>query len=64
MLVIFLIPVLETVNKPLGTSSVIENTDLNSGSSKQGNARLASVLSNCVVPILWSTPLSSLYLDR
>ena len=47
-----LIPVLETVNRPFGTFNVIANIALNSGSSKQGKALLASVLSNCVVPIL------------
>ena len=44
--------------------SEIENTDLNSGSSKHGKALLASVLSNCVVPILCSIPWLSRYLER
>src|SRR5262249_15134890 len=42
------------------TASVTLNTALKAGSSQQGNARRASVASNCVAAIVRDTPLGSL----
>ena len=44
---------LEYAASPAGATSVTVNVALNDGSSKQGNARRASVASNCVVAIVW-----------
>ncbi len=55
---------LDTAVSSAGTTSVMPNTALKSGSSQQGKARRASVASNCVVAITWSTPASSVKVLR
>ena len=49
----------EIASSPSSTTSVTPNTALRSGSSQHGNARRASVDSNCVVAIVRVTPASS-----
>ncbi len=49
----------EIARSPSCATSVTPNTALRSGSSQHGNARRASVDSNCVVAIAWLAPASS-----
>src|SRR6516165_3238153 len=46
----------DTEVRPAGTTKVTANVALNVGSSKHGNARRASVASNCVVAIVCVVP--------
>ena len=55
---------LEITVRPSATVIVIENTALNSGSSRQGNARRQSVDCIWVVAITCSTPSPSMKVDR
>ena len=52
--------VLDTAVRAGSMTSVTAKTALNAGSSQQGNARRASVASNCVAAIVRDTPLGSL----
>jgi hypothetical protein len=56
--------VLEIAVNDGSTIKVVANTALKSGSSQQGNARRASVASNCVAAIEWVVPALSLYVLR
>src|SRR5690242_19203568 len=56
--------VFETAVRAGSIASVTANTALNDGSSQHGNARRASVASNCVAAIMRDTPLGSLYTER
>ena len=56
--------VLETAVSAGSIASVTLKTDLKAGSSQHGNARRASVASNCVAAIVCETPLGSLYTER
>jgi hypothetical protein len=55
---------LEIAWRPSAVTRVTPNTAFRSGSSQHGNARRASVDSNCVVAIVRVRPSSSLYVDR
>ena len=55
---------LEYAPIPAGATSLMEKVALNAGSSKQGKARLASLVSKCVVAMGCSVPSSSVYVDR
>ena len=52
--------VLETAVSAGSMASVLAKTALNAGSSQQGNARRASVASNCVAANVRLTPAASL----
>src|SRR5262245_30378858 len=56
--------VFETAVSAGSITSVDANTALKSGSSQQGNARRASVASNCVAASVRGTPAGSLYVLR
>ncbi len=52
------------VERRPATTRVMPKTALKSGSSQQGKARRASVASNWVVAMTWSTPSSSVKVLR
>ena len=54
----------DTATRSEGMRSVTLNVALMAGSSQQGNARRASVASNCVVARYFSAPSESVYLLR